>query len=107
MSGYQLPIAMEVFRGRFRNSFKKPEAFIPGKPETIIIDLHQVNHVFKTGHRLMVQVQSSWFPVIDRNPQTFVPNIFLAKETDYKTATQTIYCNAELPSFISLTVANE
>lgn len=105
MSNYELPVAMEVFRGRYRNSFSKPAPFIPNKPETIKIDLHQVNHVFKTGHRIMVQVQSTWFPVIDRNPQKFVQNIFLANDNDYQKATQTIYCNASEASFISLPIA--
>ena len=86
MSGYQLPVAMEVFRGRFRKSFSQPQALTPNKPEEFVIDLHQINHTFLKGHQLMIQVQSSWFPVIDRNPQTFVPNIFEAKESDYKKA---------------------
>lgn len=91
MSGYELPVAMEVFRGRFRNSFSKPEALIPGHADEYTIDLHQINHTFKKGHRLMIQVQSSWFPVIDRNPQKFVPNIFQAKAEDYVSASQTVY----------------
>jgi predicted acyl esterase len=99
MSGYQLPIAMEVFRGRFRKSFEKPEPLTPNKMEEFIIDLHEVNHVFKKGHRLMIQVQSTWFPVIDRNPQKYVPNIFEAKESDYIKAEQRVYFNTyiELP----------
>ena len=75
MSGYQLPVAMEVFRGRFRNSFEKPEPLTPNKPQEFVIDLHQINHTFLKGHHLMIQVQSSWFPIIDRNPQKYVPNI--------------------------------
>jgi len=99
MSEYQLPIAMEVFRGRFRKSFEKPEPLTPNKPEEFIIDLHDVNHVFKKGHCLMIQVQSSWFPVIDRNPQKYVPNIFEAKETDYIKAEHRVYYSTylELP----------
>ena len=99
MSGYQLPIAMEVFRGRFRKSFEKPVSLTPNKPEEFIIDLHDVNHVFRKGHRLMIQVQSTWFPVIDRNPQKYVPNIFEAKETDYIKAEQRVYYSTylELP----------
>jgi putative CocE/NonD family hydrolase len=99
MSGYQLPIAMEVFRGRFRKSFENPEPLTPNKAEEFIIDLHDVNHVFKKGHRLMIQVQSSWFPVIDRNPQKYVPNIFEAKESDYIRAEQRVYFSSfvELP----------
>jgi putative CocE/NonD family hydrolase len=99
MSGYQLPIAMEVFRGRFRKSFEKPEPLTPNKMEEFTIDLHDVNHVFKKGHRLMIQVQSTWFPIIDRNPQKYVPNIFEAKEADYIKAEQRVYFNTyiELP----------
>jgi putative CocE/NonD family hydrolase len=104
MSGFQMPVTMEVFRGRFRNSFGKPEPFTPGKPETITIDLHQVDHKFRKGHRLMIQVQSTWFPVIDRNPQKYVPNIFEASASDYIKAEQTIYCNAENGTFIELPV---
>jgi uncharacterized protein len=83
LSGYELMIADEVFRGRFRNSFEKPEAITPNAVTPFTIDLHTANHVFKKGHRIMVQVQSTWFPIIDRNPQKFVPNIFEAKESDY------------------------
>jgi predicted acyl esterase len=83
MSGYQLPVAMEVFRGRFRKSFANPSPLTPNKPEEFVIDLHDINHTFRKGHRIMIQVQSTWFPVIDRNPQKFVPNIFEAKDSDY------------------------
>src|SRR5207249_4220005 len=83
MSGYQLPVAMEVFRGRFLKSFGRPAALIANKPEEFIIDLHQINHTFKKGHRIMIQIQGTWFPVIDRNPQKYIPNIFEAKETDF------------------------
>ena len=104
MSGYQLPVAMEVFRGRFRKSFSQPQALVPNKPEEFIIDLHYINHIFKKGHQLMIQVQSSWFPLIDRNPQKFVPNIFEASETDYIKATQRIYFSAQYPTYIELPV---
>ena len=107
MSGYEMPVAMEVFRGRFRKSFSKPEAFVPGKPEEIVIDLHQVNHTFLPGHKMMVQVQSTWFPVIDRNPQKFVANIFEAEESDFIKATHTLYCNNKLASYIELPVMKE
>ena len=106
MSGYQLPVSMEVFRGKFRKSFSNPEALIPGKPEEFLIGLHQVNHKFKKGHRLMIQVQSSWFPMIDRNPQKFIPNIFEAKESDFIKATQTIYFSPQYPTRIDLPVIN-
>ena len=104
MSGFEMPVTMEVFRGRFRKSFEKPEPFTPGKPETVTIDLHQIDHKFLRGHRLMIQVQSSWFPVIDRNPQKYVANIFEASASDYIKAEQTIYCNAENATWIELPV---
>jgi putative CocE/NonD family hydrolase len=107
MSGYQLPVTMEVFRGKFRKSFTNPEALIPGKPEEFLIGLHQVNHMFKRGHRLMIQVQSSWFPMIDRNPQKFIPNIFEAKESDFIKATQTIYFSPQYPTRVDLPVMNQ
>jgi hypothetical protein len=91
LPGYQLMIADEVFRARFRNSFEKPERVEPGRVYEYSIDLHSANHVFRPGHRVMVQVQSTWFPLIDRNPQTFVDNIFKATASDYQTATQKIY----------------
>ncbi len=107
MSGYQLPVAMEVIRGRFRRSFENPTPLVPGRPEEFIIDLHDINHTFLKGHHLMIQVQSSWFPVIDRNPQKYVANIFDAKETDFIKATETIYCNSQYPSYIYLPVMKE
>lgn len=107
MSGYQLPVAMEVFRGRYRNSFTNPTPLTPGRPEEFVIDLHDINHTFKKGHRIMVQVQSSWFPVIDRNPQKFVSNIFEAKESDFIKATQTVYCNRQYASYIELPVMKD
>ena len=104
MSQFQLPVAMEAFRGRFRKSFEKPEALVPGKPEEFVIDLHDINHVFKRGHRIMIQVQSTWFPVIDRNPQKFVPNIFEATESVFEKKKKKIYRSAEFPSHIELSV---
>lgn len=91
LPGYQLMIADEVFRARFRNSFEKPERVEPNKVYEYAVDLHSADHAFKQGHRVMVQVQSTWFPLIDRNPQTFVENIFKASAADYQTATQKIY----------------
>jgi len=104
MSGYELMIASDVFRGRFRKSFEKPEPMIPNKSELYTIDLHGVDHVFKKGHRIMVQVQSTWFPIIDRNPQKYVPNIFKATEADYQKATEMIYHSASAASCIGLPV---
>jgi len=104
LSGYELMIADEVFRGRFRNSFEKPEPIPPGVVTPFQIDLHTANHVFKKGHRIMVQVQSTWFPVIDRNPQKFVPNIFEAQESDYQKATERIYRSKRFPSSVEISV---
>ncbi len=91
LGGYQLPIAMDIFRGRYRESFATPKPIAPNKPLLYQFALPAANHVFLPGHRIMVQVQSSWFPLYDRNPQTFVPNIFWAKPDDYQKATQRIY----------------
>jgi putative CocE/NonD family hydrolase len=102
MSGYEFPVAMEVFRGRYRKSFSKPEPFVAGQPEEINIDLHQINHTFLKGHKIMIQIQSTWFPLIDRNPQKYVPNIFQASDKDYIKATETIYCNSKLASYVEL-----
>ncbi len=107
MSGYELPVAMEVFRGRFRKSFEKPEPLTPNKPEEFVIDLHQINHTFLKGHHLMIQIQSTWFPIIDRNPQKYIPNIFEAKESDFIKATHTIYCNNQYSTYIELSVMKE
>ena len=104
MSGYQLMVASDVFRARFRKSFSKPEPMVPGKAELVNIDLHGIDHVFKKGHKIMVQVQSTWFPIIDRNPQKYVPNIFEAKESDYQKATEMIYHTTGAASCISLPV---
>jgi len=107
MSGYQLPVAMEVMRGRFRKSLEQPSPLVPGKAEEFVIDLHDINHTFLKGHRLVIQVQSTWFPIIDRNPQKYVPNIFEAKETDFTKATQSIYCNQQYATYVELPVMKE
>ena len=107
MGGYELMIADEVFRGRFRRGFEKPEAIIPNRVAEYVIDLHTNDHCFLPGHRIMVQVQSTWFPLIDRNPQRFVPNIFLATEGDYQVATQQVYRSREFPSAIELPVRTQ
>jgi predicted acyl esterase len=91
LPGYELMIADEILRARFRNSFEKPEAVPAGKPLKYSIDLHTNAHAFLKGHRIMVQVQSTWFPVYDRNPQKFLPNIFEARAADYVKATQRVY----------------
>ncbi|MFY9742826.1 MAG: CocE/NonD family hydrolase [Candidatus Sulfotelmatobacter sp.] len=104
LNGYELPIAMEVRRGRYLQSFEKPHPLTPNKPIEWDIPLRDHDHVFLKGHRIMVQIQSTWFPVIDRNPQKFVPSIYKAAASDYKPATQRIYCSRDLPSHIVLPV---
>jgi uncharacterized protein len=104
MGGYQLAIGMDIFRGRYRESFSEPKALDPNKPLTYRFNLPPANHVFLPGHRIMVQVQSSWFPLYDRNPQTFVPSIFWAKPGDYKKATQRVYHAPGQASFVELPV---
>jgi putative CocE/NonD family hydrolase len=101
MGGYQMLVRGEIMRGRFRNSFEKPEAFKPGKIETVKFDLPDVAHTFKKGHRLMVQVQSSWFPLVDRNPQKFV-NIYEASPADFQKATIRLYHDPNNQSTITL-----
>jgi hypothetical protein len=91
MSGYELPVGMDIFRGRYRDSFSNPTAIPAGKAQRYRFTLPPANHIFKPGHRIMVQIQSSWFPLYDRNPQTFVKNIFLAQPQDFKAATQTVF----------------
>ena len=104
MNGFQLMIADEILRGRFRNSFSKPEPIPANKVLGYTLDLHTNDHTFLKGHRIMVQVQSTWFPVYDRNPQTFVPNIFNATESDFQKATQRIYRSGANASYIELPV---
>ena len=105
MSGYELMVADEIMRARFRNSFEKPEPMTPNQVTPITVDLHTADHTFMKGHRIMVQVQSTWFPLYDRNPQKFVPNIFEAHASDYIKATQRIYRTPQMPSAIVLPVA--
>ena len=104
MGGYELSISLDIFRGRYRTSFEHPEAVTPNEPLLYRFGLPTVNHVFLPGHRLMVQIQSSLFPLYDRNPQTFVPNIFDAKPADYQKATQRVWHTPGKASFISMPV---
>jgi putative CocE/NonD family hydrolase len=105
MGGYQLMIAADIFRGRYRESLANPKAIAAGKPLAYRFALPPANHVFLPGHRIMVQVQSSWFPLYDRNPQTFVPSIFWAKPGDYQKATQRVYHAPGEASSIELPIA--
>jgi uncharacterized protein len=106
MGGYQLSVSMDIFRGRYRESFVTAKAITPNVPLKYTFGLPTVNHVFQPGHRIMIQVQSSWFPLYDRNPQTYVPNIFFARPADYVKATQRIYHSPDAASFISLPVVS-
>ena len=104
MGGYQLSVSMDVFRGRYRESLETPKPIKSNEPLLYRWDLPTTNHVFLPGHRIMVQVQSSWFPLYDRNPQTFVPNIFWAKPEDFQKATQRIYHAPSRASFVELPI---
>ena len=106
LRGRQRMIADEVFRGRFRKSFERPKALTPGAVLNYQIDLHSASHVFQKGHRIAVQVQSSWFPLIDRNPQTWAPNIFEAKPSDFVAQTHRVYHTVRYPSSIEMTIAD-
>jgi uncharacterized protein len=104
MGGYQMLVRGDVFRGRFRESLSTPKAFTPGKPEKVEWNLPDVNHTFRRGHRIAVQVQSTWFPLVDRNPQKFVPNINEAREADFQKATQRVWRGSQLPSQLKVHV---
>jgi len=104
LGGYQLAVAMDIFRGRYRESLETPKAIAANAPLAYKWALPNANHVFLKGHRIMVQVQSSWFPLYDRNPQTFVPNIFWAKPTDYRSAVQRIYHAPGQTSLVQLPI---
>jgi putative CocE/NonD family hydrolase len=103
MGGFQMHLAGEIMRGRFRNSFENPEPMVPGEVTQIAIDLRDRFHTFKAGHRIMVHVQSSWFPAYDRNPQRFV-DVYHGKPEDYQVAEQTVYRSADYPSHLVLGV---
>jgi putative CocE/NonD family hydrolase len=102
MGGYQLMVSADIFRGRYRESLETPKAITPDKPLLYRFAIPTANHVFLPGHKIMIHVQSSWFPLYDRNPQTFVPSIFWAKPGDYRKATQRIYHASDNASFVEL-----
>jgi putative CocE/NonD family hydrolase len=104
LGGYQLAISMDIFRGRYRESFERPSAIPAGKPQRYRFVMPTSNHVFLPGHRIMIQIQSSWFPLYDRNPQTYVPNIFFAKPSDYMKATQTVFRSPDQASAVWLPI---
>jgi hypothetical protein len=91
VAGYQQMVRGEPFRGRYRRSASNPAAFVPNRPDSLRFSMPDINHTFKKGHRIMVQVQSSWFPLTDRNPQTYVANIFEASPSDFVKATMRVY----------------
>jgi putative CocE/NonD family hydrolase len=104
LAGYQLMVSSEVFRGRYRTGFEKPAPITPDAVLEYVFSLHTQNYTFLKGHRIMVQVQSTWFPIIDRNPQTFVPNIFEAKPADFQARTHRIHRSARFPSHVAIPV---
>jgi putative CocE/NonD family hydrolase len=103
LSGYQQMVRSEAMRGKFRNGFDKPEAFVPGQVTPVNFELQDVLHTFKKGHRVMVQVQSTWFPLIDRNTQQF-QDIMKAKDTDFKKATHRVYTSKDNSSYLKVKV---
>ncbi|HVS59876.1 MAG TPA: CocE/NonD family hydrolase, partial [Gemmatimonadaceae bacterium] len=106
LRGYELMVANDVLRARFRKSFEHPQPITPNRIEEYVVDLHTQNYRFRKGHKIQVQVQSSWFPLIDRNPQTFVPNIFEAKDSDFRPATQRIFRSRAAASYVELPVVD-
>jgi len=106
LGGYQLAVSMDIFRGRYRESFENPKPITANEPLLYKWALPTMNHVFLPGHRIMIQIQSSWFPLYDRNPQKFVPDIFWAKPEDFQKATQRIYYTTGKESFVQLPVAS-
>ncbi|MBM4186029.1 MAG: CocE/NonD family hydrolase [Gemmatimonadetes bacterium] len=106
MAGYQLMVLGDVFRGRFLNGFERAVPLVPNRVDRYRINLHAADYTFLRGHRIMVQVQSTWFPLIDRNPQKFVPNIFNASDADYRAATHRVYRSARYPSHLTVSVAD-
>ena len=104
MNGYQLPIAMEVRRGRYLHSYEHPQALVPNAPVLWPVPLRDRDHVFLKGHRIMVQVQSTWFPLIDRNPQRYTPSIYRATDADFIRTEQRVYSTPKMPSRIVLPV---
>ena len=107
LGGYQMMVRSEVIRGRFRDDPSQPKPFVSGQPTKVTLPLQDVLHTFRPGHRLMIQIQSTWFPLVDRNPQKYVDNIFLAKPEDFTKATHRVYRYAEQPSSIEMGVLED
>jgi predicted acyl esterase len=104
LAGYQMLVRSEIIRGRFRNSYTKPEPFVPNEPAVVKLELQDVLHTFQKGHRVMVHVCSSWFPLADRNPQKYVPNIFLAEDDDFMPAIHRVFRSRDRASNIEVGV---
>jgi len=103
MGGFQQLVRGDVMRGKFRNSLEKPEPFVPEQPTSVRFTMQDCYHTFRSGHRMMIQIQSTWFPLVDRNPQTFV-DIYSAKDSDFKKAMQRVYHSKDMPSRITVLV---
>ena len=106
MAGYQQLVRGDVLRGKFRKSLERPEPFVPGEPTEIRFEMLDVPHTFRKGHRILVQIQSSWFPLVDRNPQTFV-DIYHATEADFQKATERVFRAVDAASFVEVNVLEE
>ncbi len=100
LGGTRRLIRSEIFRGRYRNGYDRPEAFVPGQPTRVVVPLQAILHTFKKGHRIVIEIQSTLFPFFDRNPQTFIPNIYTARDEDFVKATHRVYVSGEHPSVI-------
>ena len=107
LGGYQMMVRSEVIRGRFRNSHSQPEPFTPNEPALVKLQLQDVLHTFKPGHRIMIQIQSTWFPLVDVNPQRYVPNIFEATEADFVKATHRVYRSSEYPTRLEVPILRD
>lgn len=107
LGGYHMHVRSEVFRGRYRNSYSKPEPFVANQPTRVAFELQDVLHTFKKGHRILVQIHSTWFPLVDRNPQKYVPNIFLAEEADFIRTTQRVYRSQRHPTALEVGILPE
>ncbi|MCA9708813.1 MAG: CocE/NonD family hydrolase, partial [Myxococcales bacterium] len=104
MGGYQMMVRSEVLRGRYRDGYGAPRPFTPGRPTRVRVPLQDVLHTFEAGHRIMIQVQSTWFPLVDRNPQRWVDSVYEAREEDFVAATHRVYRDAQHPSRVEVTV---
>jgi hypothetical protein len=107
MNGFQLMVANEVFRGRYVDSFERARPLKAGQVERFTIDLHPQEYTFRHGHRIMVQVQSTWFPIIDRNPQRYVANIFQARASDFVRATHAVHRSRSWASHVELPIVSQ